>query len=379
MNIELDKKNKKEKAKQKLRLKKAKEREKQREKERIKKAKEKAKEKEKKRLAKERKKEKEKEKRLLKRLKEKEKEREKKRLKEIKKKEKEKEKKRLERELRKEKKRLKEAKKKAKAKEKKHLVALEKVKERNRKSYLKRRQIELDRRKSIGDEYGLFSVYITKNKKKIRYVGRAWWKSDAYKIYNDAIESNCQKAIFPKTLGTNRKNGAHEQIDIKYEILLVKKTKEGENNVKAFRNENGKFVNNIITDLENHVIVDKHDWFVEETFGVYGYHPIKDKKTYTFILNNLLLNNEDIGDEMRKIMVYKNKVIIQYLEDFDFITCYNNEQAKKMYDMFEKDITKLKKKYIVFMGETKSKKWIDKIEEKTGWNRNSILHKSTSN
>lgn len=273
--------------------------------------------------------------------------------------------------------------KKEKEKEKKRLKRLERrkktAKKNNRKNYLKRRQVELDRRKEMGDEYAYFSVYITKNRKKVRYVGASWWKTDAYKIYSEAIEKNRQKAVFPITVATNRKGGAHETIDVKYEILLVKKTKDGEDTVKAFRNEDGKFVDNVIEDWENHVIVDKDDWFVEETFGIYGYHPKKDKKTYTFILENLLLNNEDVGEEMRRVMVYKNKVIIQYLEDFDFITCYDNDQAKKMYDMLEKDITKLKKKYIVFMGETTSEKWIDKIEEKTGWNRNSILHKSTSN
>lgn len=286
-------------------------------------------------------------------------------------------------EERKKRKKEKEQLKKEKEKEKKRLKKLEHkkkmAKKNNRKFYLKRRQVELDRRKEMGDEYGYFSVYITKNRKKVRFVGTSWWKTDAYKIYNDAIERNRQKTVFPKTIATNRKGGAHETIDVKYEILLVKKTQEGENTVKAFRNKDGKFVDNVITDWENHVIVDKNDWFVEETFGIYGFHPKKDKKTYTFILDNLLLNNEDVGEEMRRVMVYKNKVIIQYLDDFDFITCYDNDQAKKMYDMLEKDITKLKKKYIVFMGETTSEKWIDKIEEKTGWNRNSILHKSTSN
>lgn len=272
--------------------------------------------------------------------------------------------------------------KKEKEKEKKRQKRLERkkklLKKANRRQYLKKRQKVLDKRKQNGDEYGYYSVYITKNRKKIRFIGASWWKLDAYKIYNDAIERNRKKAVFPQTIATNRKNGAHEAIKVKYEILLVKKTQDGENTTKAFRNEDGKFVDNIITDWENHVIVDKADWFVEETFGVYGFHPRKEKKTYTFILNNLLLNNEDDGDEMRRIMVFKNKVIIQYLEDFDFITCYDNEQAKQLYDMLQKDVVKLKKKYIVFMGETNSNKWVDKIEEKTGWNRLSILHKTTA-
>ena len=272
--------------------------------------------------------------------------------------------------------------KKEKEKEKKRLKRIERQKKlkkkRNRIAYLKRRNAELKRRKELGDEYGYYSVYIVKNKKKIRYVGSSWWKIRAYNIYNDAIERNRQKTVFPRTIETNRKNGAHEARDVKYEILLVKKIKEGDNAIASFRDENGKFVNNVVTDWKDHIIIEKNNWYVEETFGIYGFHPRKEKKTYSYILNNLLLSNEDIGDEMRRILVYKNKVIIQYLEDFDFVTCYDNEQAKALYDMLQKDITKLKKKYIVFMGETTSKKWIDRLEGKTGWNRQSIFHKTTA-
>ena len=130
-----------------------------------------------------------------------------------------------------------------------------------------------------------------------------------------------------------------------------------------------------------YIILEKNDWLVEEKFGVYGYHPVKDRKPYTFILNELLLNNEDVGEEMRRVMVFKNKLIIQYLDDFDFVTCYNNKQAKTLYDKLEKDVSKLNKKYVVFMGETRAtniKKWLDKMEDKTGWKRNSLMHKTTA-
>ena len=237
----------------------------------------------------------------------------------------------------------------------------------NKRAYAKRRKAQLDERKKKGDEWGYYSVYLTKDQKRVRFVGTSWWKTDAYKIFTESIEKNRNKVKFPQT-------------KYKYEILLIKKTNEDEDTVNSLRNEDGKFVENIITDWENHVIVDKSDWLVEEKFGIYGYHPRKQKKTYEFILNDLLLNNEDVGDEMRRVMVFKNKVIIQYLDDFDFITCYDNNQAKTLYDTLQDEITKLKKKFIVFMGEAvpdAASKWLDKFEEKTGINRKSLMHKST--
>lgn len=276
--------------------------------------------------------------------------------------------------------------KKEKEKEKKRIKALARKKRlkklNNRRAYLKRRQAQLDKIKEAGDEKGYYTIIIAKNNKKVRSIGRSWWKIKAYQIYNDAIEKNREKTVFPRTVMTNRKNGLHEAQNLKYEILLVKKVNNGEKTDNSFRDKNGKFIKNVITDWENHIIVEKNDWFVEEKFGVYGYHPVKDKKPYTFILENLLLNNEDVGEEMRRIMVFKNKLIIQYLDDFDFVTCYDNKQAKMLYDKLEKDITNLKKRYIVFMGETKStniQRWLDKFEEKTGWKRKSLMHKTTAN
>ena len=276
--------------------------------------------------------------------------------------------------------------KKEKEEEKKRLKKIEHKKKlrkkQNQRAYKKRRQIELDKRKSMGDEYAYYSVYITKNRKKIRFVGTSWWKTDAYKIYNEAIERNRAKTKFKKTVFTTTKNGKTVTEDVKYEILLVKKTNGNEETVSSFKNDIGKYVDNVIADWDNHVIVDKNEWFVEEGFHIYGYHPYKEKKTYNFILNNLLLENEDCGDEMRRIMVYKNHLIIHYLDDFDFITCYDVNHCERLYDMLQSDITKLKKKYIVYMGRVVpelTSSWIDKFEEKTGWNRYKLYHKTTKN
>ena len=286
----------------------------------------------------------------------------------------------------KEKERLKKEKEKEKEREKKRKKALKrkiKLKRLNSKrAYEKRRKARLELIKQTGDEHAYYTILVVKNNRKLRSVGRSWWKIKAYGIFNDAVEKNRQSVVFPRTVMTNRKNGQHDAQPLKYEILLVKKVNEGEDTTSSFRNEEGKFIDNVITDWPGHVIVEKAEWLVEETFGVYGHHPSRDRKTYTFILENLILSSDDTADEMRRVMVFKNKVIIQYIDDFDFITCYDNKQAKTLYDRLETDVSRLKRKYIVFMGEAAkdtSTKWLDKFEDKTGWNRISLMHKSTAN
>ena len=121
--------------------------------------------------------------------------------------------------------------KKEKEEEKKRLKKIEHKKKlrkkQNQRAYKKRRKEELDKRKSMGDEYAHYSVYITKNRKKIRFVGASWWKTDAYKIYNEAIERNRQKTKFKKTVFTTTKNGKTVTEDIKYEIGEKDKRKRG--------------------------------------------------------------------------------------------------------------------------------------------------------
>lgn len=270
--------------------------------------------------------------------------------------------------------------KKEKEEEKKRLKKIEHKKmlkkKQNKRAYAKRKKALQKEREENGIEMGYYGIYITKNRKRIRFVGSSRRKDVAYKIYTSAIEGNREKVKFPQTVFTSNK----QPTPVKYEILLVKKIDKDEDVVTSFRDENGKYVDNVIVDWDDHVIVEKNEWLVEELFGIYGYHPRKDRKKYSFILEKLLLDNEDVGEQMRRVMVYKNKLIIQYLEDFDFVTCYDNDQCKQLYDKLLTDVTNLKKKYIVFMGELAPgliSQWIDNFENKTGWKRYVMSHSKT--
>ena len=72
--------------------------------------------------------------------------------------------------------------------------------------------------------------------------------------------------------------------------MILQRTPEGQQ-INSFRNKSGKFIPNIIIDDENYTIIAKHEWLVEETFNVYGYHPVKDRKTFDFVLNEMVLKD----------------------------------------------------------------------------------------
>ena len=243
----------------------------------------------------------------------------------------------------------------------------------NKRCYAKRRKAILAERHSNGDEKAYFTILLTKNRKRIKRIGAAWWKTDAYKIFNEAVENNIRDVKYPVKYHNTSKN---EINPVLYEIVMIKKVSGDEDKIAQFRNENGKFIDNVIIDKIEHVIVAKHEWLIEETFNVYGYHPLRDRKTYDFILNDIMLNNIESKDDIRSITTYKNKLFINYTDDFDFVICKNSREVQRLYTRLERDLPKQYKKYVLFLGEiSKNRTYsiIDKMVEKTGWTRESCM------
>lgn len=263
--------------------------------------------------------------------------------------------------------------KKEKEKEKKRLKRIARAKKKkskaNRKYYLAHKGAKVQERIQNGDELSNFYIYITKNRKRIDYIGNAKWRSNAYQLFNETIEKNKLEVKFPvqvKSYASNKK------IPIKYEIILVKRTKDDEENVSKLRNDYGKFVENIIIDRENYVIIAKHEWLMEETFHVYGYHPIRNRKTYDFILNEIILKDINGKYDIRMIQTYCNKLFIRYNDDFDFVVCKTPEDAQRLYRKIERQIPKIYKKNIIFIGEiakASRKHLVEQMINKTGWTK----------
>lgn len=282
-----------------------------------------------------------------------------------------------------EKQRLKEEKNKAKLEQKRIERRKKKKKAQNERYRSKLREQEQSRRKKLGDEHAFFSIYIVKNKKRVKWVGSSWWKTDAYAKFNSAIEQNQQQVQFPVEILTKSGNDSRKNHEKKvgYEIIIIKKINETEDNVRQFRNNDGKFVDNVITDRPSHVIVAKNEWLVEETFNVYGYHPIKDRKTFDFIYNELLLSDMRDDGDPKRVRTLMNKLIIEKFDDFDLVITKNADQCQRLYDMLQKKAISTKQKQILFTGEVSQplvSTMFDKIERKTGWNRKLIQKNSVT-
>lgn len=256
-------------------------------------------------------------------------------------------------------------------KEKKRAARKKRLKSKqNKRAYAKRRKVILEQKSKEGDEYGYYMILLMKDKRKVKRLKFKRWRNSIMKDFDELIAKNREEVSFPRNF-VKSVDGNH-QIKTEYEVVIVELLKDGEDNTTRLRNKEGLFMDHVIVDNNNYALIRKEDWWEEEYFNVYGYDPIKDKKTFKFIMDEIIL--KDVSKEnMKRIFVHNHRVYIQYDTDFDFITCRNEEDAKRLYDAILKKCGKTK--YIIFTGLVPKDQvsWLyDKIEKKTGWSRMTI-------
>lgn len=278
---------------------------------------------------------------------------------------------------REEKARLKAEKEKQKKEEKRRQRRLKTHRKCNARYNEKKRKEKEAYHKSIGDEKGTFIIYLMKNGKRLvnEVFGNRKYKVAALQLFHKLVEENHNSVQYPKTFSSY----GNKIYDLKYELILVQKlNNEGEEKVTLLRDENGKFVENYFTDTQNYKIIEKSDWYVEETFAVYGFNPSSERKDFNYIFNNIVLKNTDV---YTRLIVISRFVIHHYDDDMDIIMCKNKAQAIELYDKIEKVLDKKKYPNIFFMGkvEKTSSSWlINDMQKKTGWNREKCYHSRLS-
>ena len=248
----------------------------------------------------------------------------------------------------------------------------------NRRYYKKVRAKRLKERAKNGDVYGYYMVLLMKNRQRIGKIGKAWWKTEAYRLFNDAIAANREDVKYPVKIcesGNSGKTWSNE-----YEIIIVQKVTDDvfKDKVTFIRDEHGKFIEHAIIDNDKYIILDKAEWYVDEKFNVYGYHPIKNRKTFKFILDNIVLKDLE-RDTSRRIFTYKNKLVVQYDSDFDFVTCKTQEEAERLYDTIQSETDG--NPYLLFTGRLSKDmgRWfVDEMMEKTGWTRAACTKSKTN-
>ena len=221
-------------------------------------------------------------------------------------------------------------------------------------------------------------IALSSHKQVIDILYKSNLQQSAYKKFNEIIDENEKNIIFPVKYISN-KNISKGIVESNYEILLLKIKKEGED-VTQLRNEYGQLVNHVIVDNSQWIIMDKHIYYKEESFWVYGFNPKTQRKDFNYILNEIVLAHNNDKNYFKRIMIFKNKLIIQYDFDIDMVICKNQEDVIRLYNELEVKTKKAKCRNVFFNGivAKSNKDWImEMIMNKTGWNKQKVIRSST--
>ena len=223
-----------------------------------------------------------------------------------------------------------------------------------------------------------YIIIISNENKQAKYIGRYHTSTDAFAKKDELLAKNSE-VVFPVENANNGRRDA-EIFERKPEYLILKKNNKGEDPSKL-RNEYGKLVEHEVIGGK-WLIVDKFPCLKEETFWVYGYDNKKERKTFSWIFNEFIINKIENPQTIVFVYVYNNKVIFKYDdEEFDFVICKCIRDSIRMYNLIEEKTKKLRKR-VILRGATgghgeRGGEIIEMIRQKTGWKNKKIWERST--
>ncbi len=221
-----------------------------------------------------------------------------------------------------------------------------------------------------------YKIISCRNGKQTGYIGSFPSIEKAYEEVNKLLEES-KKVVFPRKSITGRK--VEDSVD---EYLILEKT-HGELKTSLLRNDYGKLVEHK-TSSERWAILDKFKFQEEETFWVYGYDPRVSRKTFSWVYENLLINQINGRYDIKRVSVYNNKLIIK--DDYagiNLVICKTRGDAIRFYNLLQEWATRDKYKQIYFTGgyfgkSLRTTKIIDELCAFTGWDRRKVTRISTN-
>ena len=195
----------------------------------------------------------------------------------------------------------------------------------------------------------------------------------AYSAFN-ALKDADSNIIFPMSVTGFKtlKNSIDEY------ILIEKNNKE----YTVLRNEYGKLVEHY-TNKHGWSIIDKFRYKKEETFWVWGLDNKSDRKTCSWIYQNMIYENI-ANVSVNFILTYKNKLLFRYDNgEFGLVICKTSGDCIILYNILEEKAKKDRIKNFIFIGDfsklSKSRKKVEnEIMEITGWNKKKVQMQNTS-
>lgn len=218
-----------------------------------------------------------------------------------------------------------------------------------------------------------YKIISCKNGKQNKLIGKYRDIDAAYLAFN-ALKDENSNIIFPMSYTGSKtlKNSIDEY------ILIEKSNKES----TILRNEYGKLIEHY-TNKKGWAIIDKFRYKKEETFWIWGLNKKSERKTCSWIYNNMILGNLS-SISVNFILTYKNKLLIRYDNgELGLVICKTISDCIMLYNILESKSKKDRIKHFIFIGDfSKLGKSRIKVEseimELTGWTKKKVQMQHTT-
>lgn len=224
-----------------------------------------------------------------------------------------------------------------------------------------------------------YHIVLLKNGEWRRSYNRLRTREWIFKSYHKILKEN-ENVLFPQ-----RYVNHFGIIPVKYHLCVLKRREEGDENI-TLRDEYGRLKEEppIISPkpyYNEYTVLDKNPFELEETFWVYGYDSVYERKTISDIVYFLTEGLKDSKDTIRSVMAVYNKLLIYDEEKFHMVICKCQKDAQRLHHALRDAAfeNKLNKK-IVFLGTAApqvASEMYEFIHEKTGWAMDKIRRTTT--
>jgi hypothetical protein len=219
----------------------------------------------------------------------------------------------------------------------------------------------------------IYSIILINHGKQLRTICSDTTEEKIYKRFKKILEEN-KKVAFP----IRYNNHEHVMIESEYELVIIKCREEYEGMVNKVRTDTGEFTDYTTTD-DDWIVIDRAPYNMEETFWVYGYHPVFQRKDFNWIYENLVSNNTS-KTNLKQVLIYQNKLLISTTFELNMVLCKNMSDCIRLYNELEKEAANNKAKYVYFCGDVYhsllSKSWFNRMKNLTGWDDLKLRRKS---
>lgn len=215
-----------------------------------------------------------------------------------------------------------------------------------------------------------YSVIIISDGPYTKVLHRSKTRETAFIHYHRIKEKN--NVLYPRKYVNS--NGIKP---IRYQIAVTK-IKEDTDVPRVLRDDYGKqYTEKLLGDW---IILEADEYFIEETFWIYGFNAIGSERPNISEIVKRLMLGAYAKNMVKQIIVVHNKLLIYNENQFDMILCKNLVDAQRLHHTLAKIAKKQKIKSLLFMG-TAGKVMIsdmyDLIHEKTQWPYTKIWRTST--